>query len=193
MDTINLNIQIFDSNECCVFFKTKENYGGLSNMAGGFPIVINDYEIRTAEALFQICRFPHLPEVQLKIKDKKNPLVAKWISRPFVKESRSDWNEVNIDIMRWCLRVKLAQNSSMFGEVLKSTGEKIIVEESRKNNLWGAVRDKNNQNLLYGSNVLGQLLMELRESYIQNERSSAPFVVEPLKIPNFMLMGEYIR
>jgi ribA/ribD-fused uncharacterized protein len=192
MNSINCYHQLFIADECCVFKNTKEVYGGLSNMAGGFPVVVNGLEIRTSEALFQMCRFPHLPDLQLKIQNEKSPLVAKWVSRPFINESRSDWSEVNIEIMRWCLRVKLAQNFTMFGEILKSTGEKIIVEDSRKNAFWGAIRDKNNNNFLVGSNVLGQLLMELRKFYLQNKDKLVVFRVEPPKIPDFKLIGHDI-
>ena len=63
--------------------------------------------------------------------------------------------------MRWCLRVKLAQNWSAFTKLLLSTGAKAIVEESRKDDFWGAKAiDKST---LVGMNVLGRLLMELRE------------------------------
>ena len=44
--------------------KLKKNMVALSNMAGGFPLVVNDIRIRTSEALYQACRFPHMPDVQ---------------------------------------------------------------------------------------------------------------------------------
>jgi len=191
MNTVNFEKQIYNSNECCAFNKTKEIYGGLSNMAGGFPIVVQGIEIRTSEALFQMCRFPHLPDLQQKMKNEKSPLVAKWVSRPFICDSRPDWNEACVEIMRWCLQVKLAQNFSKFGEILESTGNKPIVEDSRNNDFWGAIRDGEDTTLLLGSNVLGQLLVELRQLYIQNKDSQCIEVL-PLNIPNFKLLGQDI-
>ena len=47
-----------------VFRKTQEEFGGLSNMAAGFPLRVNGADIPTSEALYQACRFPHLPDVQ---------------------------------------------------------------------------------------------------------------------------------
>ena len=187
METINQNNQVFNANECCVFNKTKEIYGGLSNMAGGFPIVVHGIEIRTSEALFQMCRFPHMPDLQVKIQSAKSPLVAKWVSRPFINESRPDWDEVKIEIMRWCLQVKLAHNFLKFGEILESTGSKPIVEDSKKNDYWGALRYKEDKILLLGSNVLGQLLVELRQFYFQS-KDSQYIEVRPLDILNFKLM-----
>ena len=47
-----------------VFCKTNEEFGGLSNMAPGFTLRVNGIDILTSEALYQACRFPHLPDVQ---------------------------------------------------------------------------------------------------------------------------------
>ena len=63
--------------------------------------------------------------------------------------------------MRWSLRVKLAQNQTTFGQLLLATGNKPIVEESAKDQFWGA--KVQNGDALMGVNVLGRLLMELRE------------------------------
>lgn len=192
MNTTYCDLKIYNSNECCVFNKTKEIYGGLSNMASGFPIVVQGIEIRTSEALFQMCRFPHLPDLQQKIKNEKSPLVAKWVSRPFILETRPDWDDVKIEIMWWCLLVKLAQNFSKFGEILESTGNKPIVEDSRKNDFWGAIRYKEDKALLKGSNILGQLLDELRQLYIQSKDTQC-IELEPLDIQNFKLLGQDIQ
>ena len=179
--------------ESCVFKKTKELYGGLSNMASGFTLNINDIQILTSEALYQACRFPHLPEVQQKIIIEKSPMSAKMVCKPFRKNSRVDWDKCRINIMRWCLKIKLAQNFSEFGELLKSTGDKFIVEESSKDDFWGAIRDKNHQDILTGTNALGRLLMELRQFYFDCLTSNSPIVIEPLNILDFKLYGEAIK
>ena len=59
--------RIYERSKSVVFFKTKEAFGGLSNMASGFPLRVNGVRIHTSEALYQACRFPHMPEVQRKI------------------------------------------------------------------------------------------------------------------------------
>ena len=50
--------------DCAVFLKTKERFGGLSNMAGGYPIRLLGLRIPTTEHLYQACRFPHMPGLQ---------------------------------------------------------------------------------------------------------------------------------
>ena len=91
--------------------------------------------------------------------------------------------------MKWCLRVKLAQNWERFGELFRSTGDKPVVEESRKDDFWGAKRSENGT--LVGMNVLGRLLMELRQELTSPNSESLGSVAVPA-IPNFLLLGEPI-
>ncbi|MCX6161944.1 MAG: NADAR family protein, partial [Ignavibacteriae bacterium] len=63
----------------CIFRKTKEAFGELSNMAAGFPLYVNGIKILTTEALYQACRFPHLPDIQQKIIYEKSPMTAKMV------------------------------------------------------------------------------------------------------------------
>lgn len=184
--------KIYNATDCCVFRKTKELYGGLSNMASGFPLTINRVHILSSEALYQACRFPHLPDVQEKIIKEKSPMSAKMVGKPFRSNSRPDWDDARIKIMRWCLRVKLAQNFIEFGKLLESTFEKPIVEDSSKDDFWGAIREKQDDNILKGTNALGRLLMELRQFYNEHRYNYEMFVIEPLNIPEFKLLGQKI-
>src|SRR4051794_19843803 len=102
--------RMYNRLECVAFRTTDGRFGGLSNMAPGFPLCVNGTSIRTSEALYQACRFPHLPDVQQLIIEERSPMTAKMKSKPFRKQSRSDWDAVRVKVMRWCLRVKLAQN-----------------------------------------------------------------------------------
>lgn len=189
----NYELKTYMADESCVFKKTKELYGGLSNMASGFPLNINNFPILTSEALFQACRFPNRPDLQEKIITQKSPMSAKMVTKPFRQESRPDWEDTKVEIMWWCLRIKLAQNTIEFGRLLDSTSNKTIVEDSRKIGTWGAKRDKADNNILTGRNVLGYLLVELRQFYFDNRNSEDIYVVEPLKIPDFKIYGNPIK
>ena len=177
-------ISEYGSTKSAVFLKTKERLGALSNMAGGFPLEVNGIKIRTSEALYQACRFPHLPEVQRRIIAERSPMTAKMKSKPHRQNSRSDWDSVRVKIMRWCLRVKLVQNWNGFRDALLETGDLPIVELSRRDDFWGAKLMGNRT--LVGTNTLGRLLMELREQ-IKKEPSESFQYVEPLSIPDFLL------
>lgn len=176
-------IRTYDRGQSVVFLKTNEPFGGLSNMAGGFPLEVNGCRIRTSEALYQACRFPHLADVQRLIVRQISPMTAKMKSKPYRRDSRPDWNIVRVKIMRWCLRVKLAQNWSKFSELLLATGNRSIVEESRKDDFWGA--KAMDHCTLVGRNVLGRLLMELREEVKAGPRDLL-LHVEPPPLPDFL-------
>lgn len=175
--------------ESVVFLKTTERFGGLSNMAGGYPIRVNGIRILTSEALYQACRFPHLPDVQRMIIGENSPMTAKMKSKPHRKDSRSDWDRVRVSVMRWCLRMKLAQNWAKFSELLLQTDDRPIVEESRRDGFWGA-RAIDDWNLV-GMNVLGRLLMELRDA-VKSHGCDAFLTLEPPAIPKFLLLGRPI-
>jgi type I restriction enzyme S subunit len=184
-------VRTYQPAESAVFLKTTERFGGLSNMAPGFPIVLNGVRIRTSEALYQACRFPRRPDVQRQIIDDPSPMTAKMRSKPFRSETRPDWDLVRVKIMRWCLRVKLAQNWQTFGELLLSTGDIPIVEKKvRRKDFWGATEQPDGT--LVGRNVLGRLLMELREQLKGAEVERLRFI-PPLDIPDFLLLGKPIE
>lgn len=183
-------VRTYDPAASIVFLKTKERFGGLSNMAAGFPLRVNGIQIRTSEALYQACRFPHMPDVQRRIIDERSPMTAKMRSKPFRKNSRPDWDAVRVKIMRWCLRVKLAQNWKEFGRLLLATGDRPIVEQSRKDDFWGAKVAEDGS--LVGMNVLGRLLMELREQ-LKGEEAESLRAVEPLSVSEFLLFQKPIE
>lgn len=177
--------------ECAVFRVTTEKHGGLSNMAGGFPLFVNDTTIWSSEALYQACRFPRNPEIQKIVLAERSAMTAKMKSKKYRREhTRPDWDVIKVKLMKWCLRVKLAQNWQRFGEILRSTGDKPIVEESRKDDFWGAKRSEDGK--LIGMNVLGRLLMELRQELASPNSECLKSVPVP-DIPDFILLDEPIR
>lgn len=188
----NSLLRTYVRGEVVVVFKTKEDFGGLSNMASGYPLQINGIRILTTEALYQACRFPHMPEIQREIIGQHSPMTAKMKSKPHRKDSRPDWDDVRYKVMRWCLRVKLAQNYEEFGRLLLATRGRPIVEQSRKDDYWGAKLTDETGDTLIGQNVLGRLLMELREK-LKDDADGALKAVPPLGIPDFLLLGKPIE
>jgi len=174
---------IYIPSECAVFFRTREEYGGLSNMASGFPLVINDVQIRTSEALYQACRFPNHPDIQKNIIEQKSPMAAKMVTKPVIEFTRNDWMDVRVEIMYWCICLKYQQNKETFGLLLKETTNKQIVEKSNKDDFWGA--KPQTDGTLIGENVLGNLLMILRDT-MDN------FIMPLLPVKNMRLYGREI-
>ena len=185
---ISFQIEVYDPALVVCFRKTKERFGGLSNMAGGFPVDVDGIAIRTSEALYQACRFPDDPAVQRMIIAQRSPMTAKMKSKRHLPKTRSDWETVRVEVMRWCVSVKLAQNWEKFERLLLSTGDAPIVEQSRRDVFWGAQRRPEG---LVGANALGRLLVGLREALKGPGREDLK-TVDPLRIPNFLLDGQPI-
>lgn len=84
--------------------------------------------------------------------------------------------------MRWCIRVKLIQNWDKFYNLLRETGDFPIVEESGRDDYWGA--KPIDKHILVGMNILGRLLMELRKDVVEGKIKMND-IVFPLGIPEF--------
>jgi hypothetical protein len=112
-------------------------------------------------------------------------MTAKMKSKKYRDGTRADWDNIRVRVMRWCLRVKLAENLTTFGQLLLSTGDKPIVEHSAKDQFWGAKAQDGEA--LTGVNVLGRLLMELREQLRSSPNDFQE--IPPPTIPNFLLFG----
>jgi len=189
---IDFTTKTYRKDECCVFRKVKDPFGGLSNMAGGFPLVVNGIKIRSTEALYQVCRFPDSTEIQKKIIRQTSPMYAKFVSKSYKNLSRKDWDDIQVEIMYWALRLKLAQNLFTFWNLLKSTTRKNIVEHSHINGFWGTVSDMGDDSILIGANVLGQLLELLRDDFLPTIHGSV-IVIPPPDIPDLFLYGTKIQ
>ena len=113
-------------------------------------------------------------------------MTAKMKGKRYLSDTRSDWMRVRVAVMRWCLRIKLVQNAAEFGRLLLSTGSLPIVEHSLRDDFWGA---KLVGGQLVGTNVLGRLLMELREELEGDQSATLYSCVAPPEIPDFRLYG----
>ena len=136
-------------------------------------------------------RFTEHPDIQLEVASQKAGFGAKLVAKKYRKlHSRADFDLIRIDVMRWCLQLKLA-NHRKFGDALILTGSRSIVEESHKDDWWGT---KLYDDTYKGCNVLGQLLMELREQYqIQLLEESRDYkLVVPPAVSDFYFLGKEI-
>lgn len=186
---MKISERTYFKNEVITFSKTSGDFGGLSNMAPGYSLFVNEINIANTEILYQACRFPLFPKIQEEIILKANPMEAKEISRKYINNTRQDWEIVKYDIMRWCLYIKLIQNYEKFSNLLLKTDNKAIVEYSLKDNVWGAMPVDNY--ILKGKNALGRLLMEVRENNLNSYKNFEN--VTPLNIPAFLLFNNAIE
>ena len=117
-------------------------------------------------------------------------MTGKRKSKPYRERSRQDWDRLRTKVMRWVLRVKLVQNWQGFATLLLDTGSHPIVEDSRRDDFWGAIAE--GTHTLVGRNVLGRLLMEVREQVRSCPREHW-HLIRPPNIDNFLLFGQEIE
>ena len=179
----------YDADNCVTFCRVRDEFGGLSNMAGGYPIQLGPHTIRTSEHLYQALRYPDHPELQLAILAIASPLMAKQRAYESLELTRPDWDDVEVkpNVMMWCLQLKLVHNRLSFGKLLMDTNNRDIVEVSYKDDYWGA-KPTPNSSLLVGWNVLGRLLWMLRGRLEINLPIDLRAGV--IDLPNFRLGGE---
>lgn len=192
--------------DCAVFYRINDEImcrghllriGDLSNMSGRFPLWVGGERVKSSEALYQACRFPHQPQWQREILEAPHAMWAKMKSKKGgrrKRHSRTDWDDIRVELMRWCLRVKLAQHyRDFFLKLLRWTAPAPIVEMSKRDRFWGAVRERDG--VLRGANQLGRLLAELRDETIalrEAGREAESLRVAPPPIENFLLLGRPI-
>lgn len=139
------------------FWKTKDLYGEFSNFWIS-PIYILGVKYQTVEHYFQSKKFLE-PNVSKSILECKTAHEAAKKGRDRSLPLRKDWEEVKIDIMRTGLKYKFDQHPKL-RDLLISTKNKILIEDSPYDYFWGIGETKT------GLNMLGKLLMELRNNYI---------------------------
>lgn len=153
----------YEISKCCVFNKVQEQWGKFSNMGNAHGVVVNGVRIKNTEALYQACRFPDYPDIQKEILETKSGMAAKMCSKKYRKtHTRADWREVRLDVMRYCVELKLYQNWGHLKPLLIETGDRPIVELSHKDQYWGTTVVQNDNKFVEGENVLGEIWNDIK-------------------------------
>ena len=136
------------------FYGTRSEYGCFSNFSRhGFEL---DGEYwPTTEHYFQSQKFPETEHCD-QIRQAKTPKNAANMGRERSRPLRPDWEQVKDDIMRKAVLRKF-ENHAEIREILLATGDEEIVENAPGDYYWGCGKDGS------GKNMLGQILMEVRE------------------------------
>lgn len=162
-------IETYTIAECIPIRKVKDEWGLFSNFAPT-PLVVNGVTFESSEELFQLMKFKD-EDVISRIRagitmDNKACHQIKMTAKSYEKAyRRPDWGEMILDAMKFCLTVKYGQCAE-FRDLLRKSFGKYIVEDQtsmpKKNpDAWGVKADGNNY---VGPNLLGRLLMELRDN-----------------------------
>jgi ribA/ribD-fused uncharacterized protein len=158
-------IERYPAEQTIGFTSTAAEWGLLSNFAKT-PMVVNGVEFVCVEQMFHYIRLNSETERMEYLKVSPG-MALKMKAKAFAKRGleRSDWREIAVDVMRFCLNHKYASSEAFRKELERSKGKYIVEDESnrkKKPDSWGAVLDTATGEY-YGKNIMGRLLMELRE------------------------------
>ena len=146
-------------------FSTKDDFqhelrfrGGHSPLSNFYetPVTIWGIQFRSTEHSFQYRKAVAMdsPSAANEILNARTPREAKSIGDGI--HANQGWLNVQQDIMYQILHEKAVQ-CKVFYDYLKETGSKVLVEDT-ESHFWGRGKSGN------GSNILGQLLMSLRDN-----------------------------
>ena len=147
------------------FYRANEKpYGVFSNLYPS-PIVFEARQFPTAEHAYQAGKARKEAVREWILSAPTPALVAMAAHGLYTWDIVSDWSRTKFDRMRAVLRAKFTQHDDL-RKILLATGEARLVEAARVvngvNRTWGEVNGK-------GLNMLGVLLMELREELRRDE------------------------
>jgi len=158
-------IEHYPADKTVTIHKITEEWGIFSNFAHT-PVKVDGVTFDTTERLFQVMKFSS-PEARMDVFHVAGGNRLKWTAKHWEKTSgnrRDDWGRIIVDAMKFCLSVKYEQSEEFRNELERSRGFFIVEDQtsfrSPAANTWGA---KLVGNEYVGPNLLGRLLMELRD------------------------------
>lgn len=155
------SIETYPIGECVAIRKVKEPWGIFGNFAPT-PIIIGQVSFKTSEQLFQLMKFKDAEPV-LAVYQANNP---KMTTKHWEKtHRREDWGQMIVDAMKFCLVKKHEQSEAFRQELERSKGKYIVEDQTsfpkKTPDTWGVKQQGDN---FVGPNLLGRLLMELRDN-----------------------------
>ena len=130
----------------------RDEYYFLSNFSDS-PMEYDGISYQNAEAAFQAQKCVNAAD-RLSF-SRLNPSEAKKLGRRV--SLRPDWEDIKVGVMRDVVRAKFSQNPELKKKLLATSGEYLEEGNTWGDRVWGTVNGS-------GANLLGQILMELREN-----------------------------
>jgi ribA/ribD-fused uncharacterized protein len=151
------------------FYRSNEKpYGAFSNLYRR-PIFFEGTEFPTAEHAYQAGKAAKESVRQWLLAAPTPALVAMAAHGLYTWDIVPNWSKIKFDRMRGVLRAKFTQHDDLKALLLSTKGAR-LVETATTNNavnrLWGEVNG-------VGQNMLGILLMELRDSLLAEKSTHA--------------------
>jgi ribonuclease Z len=140
----------------CIYFKSKEAlFGFLSNFYHTLIVDEEGTEWKSVEHLYQASKYEDA-ERKLLIREQKKSFNASLEANKMHNHIRANWTDDHkIKVMEKCLNLKFNQHEDLKNMLLR-TSNIPLVKKTDVDMFWGCGADET------GKNMLGQLLMKLR-------------------------------
>ena len=152
------------------FWRDNEKYGEFSNWFER-TFVIDDFKYFCVEQymMAQKAKLFHDAENYTKILRANTAKGCKWLGKQVTPFDARAWDVVKHEIVKSGNKAKYEQNPDL-KKMLLSTGDSILAEANPKDNIWGIALDAKTAAKMDpadwpGENLLGKILMELREEF----------------------------
>lgn len=146
--------------QCAAFNRAGEEWGILGNF-GRAHVTVNGVEFYNTEQLFHMMKFRN-PEALLDIYSVHSMAIKRKAKKWEKTCLREDWPNMLVDAMKFCLVLKYEQSEEFRNELNRSKGLYIVEDESSRRSTSYGMQIKGN--VFEGSNLMGRLLMELRDN-----------------------------
>lgn len=163
------SIEHYPAAQCARICHVADEWGIFSNFAQT-PVIVDGITFDCTERLFQYRKFGKnaeegKSELLAAKKGRALKMCAKHLLNIHPEWLREDWGAVIVDVMKECLLLKYRQSAAFREELERSKGLFIVEDQTsfpNKNaDTWGT---KLVGEEYVGPNLLGRLLMELREN-----------------------------
>lgn len=142
------------------FYRVSDEFGCFSNFAP-YSIELDGKRWPTSEHYFQAQKFEDTGHREA-IRRAQSPMIAARMGRDRKKKLRRDWESVKVTVMRKAVRAKFMQHVDIRA-ILLATADATLVEHTENDAYWGDGGDGR------GKNMLGRILMEVREELRSDE------------------------
>ena len=161
-----MGVNRYPADRCALVKKAEEEWGILGNF-GRASVVVNGVEFSNTEKLFQCMKFAHLPIIQEIYAQNNMGIKMKAKKKEYEQYVREDWPRMFLDALKFVLVTKYEQSEAFRVELERSKGFYIVEDETgrpgckKSADAYGTIRVGDE---MVGPNLLGQFLMELRDT-----------------------------
>ena len=161
-----IGIKRYPADQCALVKTAADEWGILGNF-GRAAVVVNGVEFSNTEKLFQCMKFTYAPVIQEIYAQNNMSIKMKARKKEYEQYVREDWKKIFLDALKYVLVTKYEQSEAFRDELERSKGLYIVEDETgrpgckKSADAYGAVLVGDD---MVGPNLLGQFLMELRDT-----------------------------